>query len=485
MQIVRELAGYSYGRSDVLRRAMSKKKSGVMEQERKSFVYGNEADGLPGCINNGIDERTANHIYDEMLDFAKYAFNKSHAAAYAVVSYQTAWLKYYYPVEFMAALMTSVIDNPGKVSEYILHCRQMGIEILPPDINQSIGGFSVENGKIRFGLSAIKGIGKPVMKAIEEERNAHGPFKHLRDFCERLSGKEVNKRTLENFIKAGAFDCLGGTRKQFLQTYMMLLDEIAEERKKSMSGQVNLFDLMPEEMQKQYEYQLPDIGEFSDELKLTYEKEVIGIYISGHPLQQFAEKWKKHVTKTAGDFRYEEEAGTSKVHDGDRVMIGGVMSDISIRYTKRNEKMAFFMLEDLVGTVEVIVFPKTYKFASEHMSEDAKVFLSGRVQAEDERDSKLVLERIIPFSDVTSQLWLQYQNKEAYQKDQDWLSGLTEDIVKAKDELVIYLKEEKGMKVLTKELLIDETVLEACKKHLGEENVRVTEKMIEKRSGMR
>lgn len=485
MQIVRELAGYSYGRSDVLRRAMSKKKSGVMEQERKSFVYGNEADGLPGCVNNGIDERTANHIYDEMLDFAKYAFNKSHAAAYAVVSYQTAWLKYYYPVEFMAALMTSVIDNPGKVSEYILHCRQMGIEILPPDINQSIGGFSVENGKIRFGLSAIKGIGKPVMKAIEEERNAHGPFKHLRDFCERLSGKEVNKRTLENFIKAGAFDCLGGTRKQFLQTYMMLLDEIAEERKKSMSGQVNLFDLMPEEMQKQYEYQLPDIGEFSDELKLTYEKEVIGIYISGHPLRQFAEKWKKHVTKTAGDFRYEEEAGTSKVHDGDRVMIGGVMSDISIRYTKRNEKMAFFMLEDLVGTVEVIVFPKTYKFASEHMSEDAKVFLSGRVQAEDERDSKLVLERIIPFSDVTSQLWLQYQNKEAYQKDQDWLSGLTEDIVKAKDELVIYLKEEKGMKVLTKELLIDETVLEACKKHLGEENVRVTEKMIEKRSGMR
>ncbi len=212
MQIVRSLGGYTLGRSDLVRRAMSKKKASVMEQERKNFVYGNPQEGVPGCLSRGIDEKTANKIYDDMLDFAKYAFNKSHAAAYAVVSYQTAWLKYYFPVEFMAALMTSCIDNPGKVAEYILNCRRMGITLLPPDINHSEGNFTVENNCIRYGLSAIKGIGKPVMEAVEEERNLSGAFTSLKNFVERMTGKELNKRIIENFIKTGAFDCLDGTR---------------------------------------------------------------------------------------------------------------------------------------------------------------------------------------------------------------------------------------------------------------------------------
>ena len=231
MQIVQALAGYSLGRADLLRRAMSKKKAAVMEKERESFVYGNPEDGVPGCINNGISEQIANKIYDEMTDFAKYAFNKSHAAAYAVVSYQTAWLKYYYPVEFMAALMTSCIDNPGKVAEYILNSRQMGISILPPDVNQSEGIFTVEGRSIRYGMAAIKGVGKPVMEAVAREREENGPFVSLQDFAERMSGKEINKKTVENFIKSGAFDSFGATRKQMMQVYVQVLDAVARRRK--------------------------------------------------------------------------------------------------------------------------------------------------------------------------------------------------------------------------------------------------------------
>lgn len=210
MQIVRNLAGYTLGRSDLVRRAMSKKKAAVMEKERQNFVYGNEAEGVPGCIANGIPEQTANKIYDDMIDFAKYAFNKSHAAAYAVVSYQTAFLKYYYPVEFMAALMTSVIEMPIKVAEYIQVCRKMNIKILPPDVNRGAYGFSVDNGAIRYGLSAIKSVGRPVINALVEEREANGEYRSLKDFIERLTGT-VNKRAIENFIKAGALDCLEET----------------------------------------------------------------------------------------------------------------------------------------------------------------------------------------------------------------------------------------------------------------------------------
>ena len=326
MQIVRDLAGYTLGRSDLVRRAMAKKKAAVMAKERQNFVYGNPEEGVPGCIANGIDEKVANKIYDDMTDFAKYAFNKSHAAAYAVVSYQTAWLKYYYPVEFMAALMTSCIENPSKVSEYILNCRQMGIRILPPDINRSVGNFSVEPEGIRYGLSAVKGIGKPVMDAIVEERNRGGEFISLKDFCQRLSGKEVNKRTIENFIKAGAFDGLGGTRKQFMMIYVQILDMVNQEKKTSMTGQMSLFDIMGEEERKSFDIKLPDVGEYTKETKLAFEKEVLGVYISGHPLEEYEQSWRKNISAVTSDFYPDEETGQPKVPDGSKQIVGGMIT---------------------------------------------------------------------------------------------------------------------------------------------------------------
>ena len=289
MQIVMKLAGYDLGRSDLVRRAMSKKKADVMAKERQYFVYGNDELGVPGCIANGIDEATANRIFDEMTDFAKYAFNKSHAAAYTIVSYQTAWLKYYYPVEFMAALMTSVIDNSVKVAEYIMTCRQMGIKILPPDINHGVSSFSVDNGRILYGLSAVKSIGRPVVAAIEQERALAGPFTSLKNFIERMSGKEVNKRSIENFIKAGAFDSFGATRRQQMMVYAQIMDQVAQDRKKNISGQMTLFDFMDEEEKQAFEIRYPNVGEYDKGTLLSFEKEVLGVYISGHPLDDGAD----------------------------------------------------------------------------------------------------------------------------------------------------------------------------------------------------
>lgn len=355
MQIVRDLAGYTWGRSDLVRRAMSKKKGKVMEQERKNFVYGNPEENVPGCIARGIDEKVANKIYDNMIDFAKYAFNKSHAAAYAVVAYQTAYLKYYYPVEFMAALMTSVLDNTSKVSEYIYTCRQMGIAILPPDINEGEGGFSVSGQAIRYGLSAIKSIGRPVIDAIVEERKIRGPFTTLKDFITRLSGREVNKRTIENFIKAGALDGLEGNRRQKMMIYGSLLDALNQEKKTTMAGQMTLFDIAPEEDKAEYEIKLPNVEEYDKEVLLGFEKEVLGIYISGHPLEEYMERLKKNTNAVTTDFVLDEETGTLKVSDGARVRIGGMITDKVIKYTKNNKAMAFITLEDLVGTVEIII----------------------------------------------------------------------------------------------------------------------------------
>ena len=326
MQIVRDLGGYTLGRSDLVRRAMSKKKGDVMQKERQNFVYGNPEEGVPGCVSNGIDEKTANKIYDEMIDFAKYAFNKSHAAAYAVVAYQTAWLKYYYPVEFMAALMTSVIDNPGKVAEYIYTCRQMGIGILPPDINEGVGNFSVDGGNIRYGLAAIKSIGRPVIESLIRERERDGKFRSLKDFIERMSGKEVNKRTIEHFIKSGAFDSLGGTRKQFMVVYVQLMDQVNQERKYSMTGQMSLFDLVGEEEKAEFDTQMPDVGEYEKETRLSFEKEVLGVYLSGHPMEEYEERWRKGITRTTLDFQLDEETGRTRVHDGVKETVGGIIA---------------------------------------------------------------------------------------------------------------------------------------------------------------
>ena len=480
INIVRELAGYSYGSADLLRRAMSKKKMHVMEEERQNFVYGSEEKNIPGCIRNGIDEQTANKIYDEMIDFARYAFNKSHAACYAVVTFQTAWLKCYYPVEFMAALMTSVIDNAGKCSEYMLHCRKMGIEILPPDINRSESSFSVEDGKIRYALSAVKGIGRPVMEAIEAERALNGPFKSLRDFCERLSGREVNKRTLENFIKAGAFDCFGGTRRQYMQVYSLILDQVSQERKNNLTGQMNLFDFMGEEAGKQFEIRLPDVGEFNKEEKLAFEKEVTGIYISGHPLEKYEEKWRKNVSAVTTDFLPDEESGIPKVGDGNRVTVGGMITAKTIKYTKTNQTMAFLTLEDLLGTMEIIVFPKSYEQYSGMIDTDAKVFIRGRVSVEEDRPSKLILERVIPFSEVPAEIWIRFPDRDAFEQEEKDIRDIVSPFP-GTDRVIVYLEKERAMKRMNCFTDAEDAggVLVTLKQKFGGDNVKVVEKRIE------
>ena len=479
MQIVRDLAGYTWGRSDLVRRAMSKKKGKVMEQERKNFVYGNPEENVPGCIARGIDEKVANKIYDNMIDFAKYAFNKSHAAAYPVVAYPTAYLKYYYPVEFMAALMTSVLDNTSKVSEYIYTCRQMGIAILPPDINEGEGGFSVSGQAIRYGLSAIKSIGRPVIDAIVEERKIRGPFTTLKDFITRLSGREVNKRTIENFIKAGALDGLEGNRRQKMMIYGSLLDALNQEKKTTMAGQMTLFDIAPEEDKAEYEIKLPNVEEYDKEVLLGFEKEVLGIYISGHPLEEYMERLKKNTNAVTTDFVLDEETGTLKVSDGVKVRIGGMITDKVIKYTKSNKAMAFITLEDLVGTVEIIIFPKDYERYAKYLENDAKVFVEGRVTAEEDRNGKLICEKIISFDEVKRELWLQFPSKSDFEEKEGALYGKMMD-ADGSEHVVIYLAAEKQMKRLpeNRNVAITKELLEELGNFLGKDNVKVVEKSL-------
>ena len=481
MQIVRDLAGYTLGRSDLLRRAMSKKKADVMQRERQNFVYGNPEENVPGCVANGISEEIANKIYNEMIDFAKYAFNKSHAAAYAVVAYQTAYLKYYHPVEYMAALMTSVIDNPGKVAEYIYSCRQMGIKILPPDINRGVGNFSVDNGNIRYGLAAIKSIGRPVIESIIEERKLRGEFKNLKDFIERLSNKEVNKRTVENFIKSGAFDSLKGTRKQLMMIYIRVMDQVNQEKKYSMTGQMSLFDIVDEEQKKEFEITLPDVGEYQKETLLAFEKEVLGVYLSGHPLEEYEEKWRNNISATTQDFQLDEETGVTKVRDGAKEIIGGMITSKTIKYTKKNQTMAFITIEDLMGTVEVVIFPRDYEKNQQYLQEDSKVFVKGRVSEEDDNASKLICEEIIPFERTRKELWLQYENKAAYLADEKHLFAMIADS-EGDDAVVIYCKAERAVKRLPKNrnIKIEPGILSRLTNYFGESCAKVVEKPIEK-----
>ena len=478
MQIVRDLAGYTMGRSDLVRRAMSKKKTAVMEKERQNFVYGNEAEGVKGCIANGIDEKTANHIYDEMIDFAKYAFNKSHAAAYAVVSYQTAYLKYYYPKEFMAALMYSVMDNVSKFSEYILTCRRMmDIAILPPDINEGESGFSVSGDGIRYGLSAIKSVGRPVVDAILEERKKNGIFSSMEDFINRMTNKEVNRRTIENFIKSGAMDSLPGTRRQKVAVAPILLDNKARERKNAWEGQMSLFDLVSEEEKKEYQVSFPDVGEYSKEELLAFEKDILGVYISGHPLDDYEGLWRKNITATSADFIVDEETEEAVVKDGMKVVIGGLVAGKVVKTTRSNQLMAFITLEDLMGSVEVIVFPKNYEADRDVLTEDSKIFIKGRVSLGDEPVGKLVCEKVIPFSKVPRQLWLQFEDKEIYQAMEGEILGILKES-EGPDSVVIYLKKERAKKILPANWKVEaagelmETLI--CK--LGEKNVKLVEK---------
>ena len=485
MQIVQNLGGYTLGRSDLVRRAMSKKKQDVMEKERRNFVYGNPELGVPGCVANGIPAEVASGIFDTMTDFAKYAFNKSHAACYAVVAYQTAWLKLYYPTEFMAALLTSVIDFPSKVAGYILTCRNLKISLLPPDINEGEAGFSVSGGAIRYALTAIKGVGRPVIDAIVRERERNGKFRDLSDFMERMSvrEREVNKRVIESFIKAGAFDSFGVTRKQMMSVYMRMMDELQSAAKNNMAGQMSLFDLADETEKSDYQISYPDIGEYTKEMKLAFEKEVLGIYLSGHPLDEYMDLWKKRANATASDFVREdvqEEGGADaegmRVRDGQIVTIGGLVTDKKLKYTKNNKVMAFVTLEDPTGSVETIVFPRPYEESGALLEEDGKVFVRGRVSLEDEKDGKLICEKVWPFEDGPADeapaasrvsaapdyrpageqpaakrggraLWLRFKDPESYQELKEWLSELIA-VRGGPDRVILYIESIRAKKEL-------------------------------------
>ena len=474
MQIVRDLGGYTLGRSDLVRRAMSKKKQYVMEKERANFIFGNEEEHVPGCIAQGISEQVAGEIYENMMDFAKYAFNKSHAAAYAVVSYETAFLKYYYPVEFMAALLTSVIDNAGKVASYIMSCRAMGIKILPPDVNEGLVGFSVKDGAIVYALTAIKGVGRNIIDALVEERDNRGPYLNLKDFITRMSAIELNKRVVENFIKAGAFDSLPGTRKQQMSIYVQIMDSILKDKKNNMAGQISLFELADDNSKDEFDIKMPNVGEYKKEVLLGFEKEVIGFYVSGHPLEEYEAMWKKKISATTVDFALDDELNCAKIADGIKATIGGIIADKKIKYTKNDKMMAFLTVEDLVGSVEVIVFPRDYEKYAAKLNVDEKVFITGRTSIEEERDGKMILESMQTFDEVPKNIWLKFKSKEEYEQKERILQSILE-LSEGRDVVVVYLEAEKQMKKLPGNQSVDanEELLSSLRGAFGEENVRV------------
>ena len=473
MQIVRDLAGYSWGRSDLVRRAMSKKKASVMEKERKNFIYGNPDENVPGCVNNGIDEKIAGKIYDEMIDFAKYAFNKSHAACYAVVSFQTAYLKTHYPVEFMAALMTSVVDNTAKVAGYIYACRQMNIRLLPPDVNESERGFSVENGAIRFGLSAIKSLGRPTIAAIVNERK-NAPFTTMQDFITRMFS-ELNKRTIENLIKSGAFDTFGNNRRQMMFVYAQLLDNAVKQSKDAISGQMSLFDLVSEEEKTAYEVQMPDVAEYYKEELLAFEKEILGVYVSGHPLDEYAAMWKRHISAMTTDFELDEETGELKAKDNTRVTIGGMIMDKTVKTTKNGQLMAFLTIEDLVGTVEVLVFPQSFNTYRSVIDTSDKVFVTGRVSANADENGKLICEKIVSFDSVPQKLWIRFANMAEYQEKQEELTKILAPS-DGHDSVIIYCAEEKLKKQLppSMNVKVEAGLVAQLREVFGTKNVETT-----------
>ena len=474
MQIVQQLGGYSLGRADLVRRAMAKKKQKVMEQERHNFVYGNEEEHVPGCIQNGIPEQTANHIYDTMLDFAKYAFNKAHAASYAYVTYETAWLKYYYPVEFFAALLTSVIDMPSKMTGYMLCARQMKIQIAPPDINEGEADFSVRDGAILYALDAVKGVGRPLVESIVKERNRGGAFRDLRDFLQRMSdaGIPANKRVIENLIKAGALDCFHATRKQMMTVYGRIMDEIQDASKNSVAGQMSLFDFVDEKTKKDFEISYPDVGEYERDMKLSFEKEVLGIYISGHPLDGYVGLWKGHITNKVSDMLRDEETGETKVQDRQKVTLGGLLRDLKKRLTKKNDIMVNAVLEDLTGSCDVIIFQNAYNDYKQYLEEDAKVFLTGSVRLRDEQDAELTVYQVTPFDAVPRRLWIRFATMEDYEKKRGDLQEII-DSHGGRDAVVVYIADRKVMKQsgAGEGIRADQALVDLVGEHFGVKNV--------------
>lgn len=483
MQIVMELAGYTLGRSDLVRRAMSKKKADVMEKERKNFVYGNEAEGVEGCIKRGISESIANKVFDEMTDFAKYAFNKSHAAAYAVVAYQTAYLKCHYPVEYMAALISSVKENSSKVSAYIQTCRTMGINILPPDINVGEGDFSVSGNSIRYGLSAVKSVGEGVTDVIKQKITENGPFKDLEDFIMRLSNKEANKRTIESFICAGAFDSFGYNRKQMMMVYPSLIDQVGQTKKSAMTGQMSMLSFLGEEEQSGFKIKYPDVEEYAKEDLLAKEKEMLGIYISGHPLDEYMDIVDSQVTAKSTDFMPDEENGEFIVKDKIPYTIGGMIEAITIKTTKHGDNMAFVTIEDLYGTVEVVVFPRDYGRFKHILVKDNKVLIKGNASVTEE-EGKLLLSAAWTFEEIKrdmdaekKEVWVCFNNEEEYNNNQQRFLGMLSEH-KGRTPVFVQLKNPSAYKPMGEryKVLADTNLEKRLKSVWGEGNVLIREK---------
>lgn len=504
MQIVRNLAGYSMSDSDNIRKAMSKKKQYVIDENRDIFVNGNAEKNIPGCVARGIDEGSANALYDSMVDFAKYAFNKSHAACYAMVSMQTAYLKCYYPAEFMAALLTSVVGRPDKVAQYIMTCRDMGIDILPPDVNEGGIGFTARDGHIRYTLTAIKSVGRPIIQKIIAERNLRGQYKNFKDFLVRVGeGGDLNKRVVENLIKAGALDSFEANRHQMLMIYESLMDDVQKDRKKNAAGQMSLFDMTGGQDATLLGIKLPPVSELPKEELLQYEKEVLGIYLSGHPIEEYQKLWETYITNTTADFKVitqseDEEGATADVpldinfnpvgedgepaagqeerlHGDQRVTIGGIIAECKIKYTKNDKIMAFVTLEDMLGSVEVIVFPKTYEQYRDCLTENGMVFISGRVSEELDKDMKLISDRIERFSDKPSTLWIRFMD----QAQADASSAELDEILHDSDGRSLvkeYIKADEKIVTLPASMSvgINRELLERLYARFGRENIEVT-----------
>ena len=408
MQIVRDLAGYSLGRADLVRRAMGKKKLDVMAKEREYFIHGQTDEKgniiIPGCVRNGIDEESANKIFDEMAEFAKYAFNKSHAAAYAVVSYRTAYLKAYYPEEFMAATLNSFLGNLEKIPLYIDECKRLGIEILKPDINKSYTKFTVDNGKIRFGLGSIKNVGIAAVEAIVKDRKTNGEFESFTDFCERVQGESVNKKCIESLIRAGAFDNFKQTRATLIASFENIIDTIQDTNRKSFSGQVTMFDLTSsnkEDNLNELKYNYTELEELPEKERLLMEKEMLGLYISGHPLEKIKDIIKENTDINSMDIfnlnnnsQEMQNDSSSNYQDGQIVKYAGIITSIKKKYTKNNKIMAFVSIEDLYGTVEIIVFENCYQNCSNILIEDNIVVVEGRLSIREDEDTKIVAKEI-------------------------------------------------------------------------------------------
>jgi DNA polymerase-3 subunit alpha len=476
MQVVRELGGYSYGRSDLVRRAMSKKKMAVMEEERQYFIHGKyDAEGnveIAGCIRNGVPEEAANAIFDDMIDFAKYAFNKSHAACYAVLAYETAYLKCHYKVEFMAALITSIMGNTNKVVEYINECKLLGIQVLPPDINSSYAKFSVQGNNIRFGLAAVKNVGANVINNIVECRNKEGEFKDFVDFVKRIDQKDTNKRVIESLIKCGAFDSISENRASLMSCCEDVLESVSTDRKKNVKGQVSLFDMLADDDEIEVEeiYHIPFVREYTEKIKLNLEKEVLGMYVTGHPLSEYEEEIKNRTSTNLSVINSKKEDEENYLSlDDQEVIMGGIIAKKNIKTTRKNDLMAFIELEDLFGTIEVLIFPQLYNQYREILQEDEIVLVKGNLSVKEDEDLKLLAREIKLISDKSE--FKQTRKYKTYTQDIYNVSNAYEEDAKYYAEFVsqsnlprkkIYIKIDS---LENKE--ITDNIIEVAKKYSG------------------